>query len=199
MKTPGKSGKVRAPSAPSRSEDTALYQLSRILNDKTDGSLIRRMPFKITQKTTEDVDNGHSKECRVFDVDLHCNTFKIRFRAVYTQANGGACRRNRTRHAAAKREHHRLFFGRRERGVRPHPPNPPWLRACKQWCTYFTCGSFQLRIVVRLRSYVGSLNLPVARRRLRRREPRRRIRDHWDDRWRLRRRRTTSRTRRWNG
>ena len=32
---------------------------------------------------------------------------------------------------AAKRGHHRLFsFGPRKRGVRPHPPNPPWLRAC---------------------------------------------------------------------
>ena len=24
-----------------------------------------------------------------------------------------------------------FFFGPRKRGVRPHPPNPPWLRACK--------------------------------------------------------------------
>ena len=25
---------------------------------------------------------------------------------------------------------HFFFFGPRKRGVRPHPPNPPWLRAC---------------------------------------------------------------------
>ena len=52
----------------------ALYQLSQILNYKTDGSLVnfRRMTFQSTQKTTEDVDNGLSKECRSFDVDLHC-------------------------------------------------------------------------------------------------------------------------------
>ena len=33
-------------------------------------------------------------------------------------------------HAAAKRGHRLFFFGPRKRGVRPHPPNPPWLRAC---------------------------------------------------------------------
>ena len=86
------------------------------------------------KKTTEDVDNGHSKECRSFAVDLHCNTFKILFWVVYTQACGDACRRDsHPAHAAAKRGHHRLvffFFGPRKRGVRPHPPNPPWLRAC---------------------------------------------------------------------
>ena len=59
----------------------------------------RRMPFQSTQKSIEDVDNGHLKECRAFDVDLHCNTFKIniRFRTVFSQAYGGACRRDRTR------------------------------------------------------------------------------------------------------
>ena len=97
---------------------------------KTDGSLVnfRRMPFQSMQKTTEDVENGHLKECQAFDVDLHCNTFKIRFRAVYTQAYGGACRRDRTRKThGCQRGHYRLFFwggGPRKRGVRPHPPNP---------------------------------------------------------------------------
>ena len=100
----------------------ALYQLRQILNYKTDGSLVnfRHMTFQSTNKTTEDVDNGHSKECQSFDVDLHCNIFKIRFRAVYTQAYGGACSlqaRSHPEHAAAKRGHHRLFFfGPRKRG-----------------------------------------------------------------------------------
>ena len=116
MKNPGKSR--LEPTTPSRSENIALYQLSQILNrtlqnrwfigfimttqqERTcsDGSLVnfRRMPFQSTQKSTEDVDNGHLKECRAFDVDLHCNTFKIRFRPVFSQAYGGACRRDRTR------------------------------------------------------------------------------------------------------
>ena len=65
-----------------------------------------------------------------FDVDLHCNTFKFRFWAVYTQAYGGTGA-IAPEYAAAKRGHHRFFFvGPRKRGVRPHPPNPPWLRAC---------------------------------------------------------------------
>ena len=75
--------------------------------------------------------NGHSKECRSFDVDLHCNTFKIRFWAVYTQAFGGAGA-IAPEHAAAKLGHHPFFFVREKGGgggVRPHPPNPPWLRA----------------------------------------------------------------------
>ena len=74
----------------------ALYRLSQILNCKTDGSLVnfRRKPFQATQKTTEDVDNGHSKDCRWFDVDLLCNTFEFKIRfcqfwTVYTQAYGG--------------------------------------------------------------------------------------------------------------
>ena len=120
----------------------ALYQLSQILNYKTDGSLVnfRRMTFQSTQKTTEDVDNGHSKECRSFDVDLHCYTFKIRFRAVYTMVYASLRRCMQTRshpeHAAAKRGHHRLFlFGPGKRGVRPHPPNPPLLRARVTGCT----------------------------------------------------------------
>ena len=69
----------------------------------------RRKPFQSTQKTTEDVDDGHSKECRSFDVYLHCNTFKIRFWTVYTQAYGGRGA-IAPEHAAAKRGHHRFFF-----------------------------------------------------------------------------------------
>ena len=98
MKNPGKSG--LEPTAPSRSEDIALYQLSQILNYKTDASLVkfRRMPFQLTQKTTEDVDNGHSKECRALDVDLqrqHFQLSKIRqgssqeFVKEYTEGNCG--------------------------------------------------------------------------------------------------------------
>ena len=77
---------------------------------------------------SEDVDNGHSKECRSFDVDLH---FQDSVLGHDTQANGcaGAIA---SEHAAAKRGHHRFFFGPRKRGVRPHPPNPPWLRAWRE-------------------------------------------------------------------
>ena len=101
----------------------ALYQLKQILDYKTDGSLVnfRRMTLQSTQKTTEDVDNGHSKECRSFDVciDLHCNTFKIRF---------GPCihvRRPTTVHEGAMapgtrscqtRTPSTFFFGPRKRG-----------------------------------------------------------------------------------
>ena len=101
---------------------------------KTDGSLVnfRRMSFQSTQNTTEDVDNGHLKEYRAFDVDLHCNTFKIRCRTVFSQAYGGACRRDRTRKTQLpKADTIDFFLGPRKRGVRPHPPNPPWLRACQ--------------------------------------------------------------------
>ena len=85
----------------------------------------RRKPFQSTQKTTQDVDNGHSKECRSFDVHPHCNTvntFKIRLRR---------CRRDRTGTRSCQTRTPSIFFfvGPRKRGVRPHPPNPPWLRA----------------------------------------------------------------------
>ena len=86
----------------------------------------RRKPFQINTETTEDVDKGHSKECRSFDVDLRCNTFKIPFWAVYTQAYGGAGTWTRS---CQTRTPSIFFFGPRKRGVRPHPPNPPWLRA----------------------------------------------------------------------
>ena len=63
----------------------AHYRLRQVLNYNTDGSLVnfRRKPFQSTQKTTEDVDNGHLKECRSFDVDLHCNTFFFIFFHFY--------------------------------------------------------------------------------------------------------------------
>ena len=46
---------------------------------------------------------------------------------MYTQANGGTGA-IAPEHAAAGSIF--FFFGPRKRGVRPHPPNPPWLRAC---------------------------------------------------------------------
>ena len=103
------------------------YQLSQIFNYKTDGSFVnfRRMTFQSTQKTTEDVVNGHSKECRSFDVDLHCYTFKIRFRAVYTQAPTAGHARSHPEHAAAKRGHHRLFFLSEKKGGSSAPSEPP--------------------------------------------------------------------------
>ena len=105
-----------------------LYRLSQILNYKTDGSLVnfRRKPFQSTQKTT---DKWTFEGMPIFDVDLHCNTFKIRFWAVDTQAYGGAGA-IAPEHAAAKRGQHPFFFLVQKKGVRPHPPNPPWLRAC---------------------------------------------------------------------
>ena len=59
--------------------------------------------------------------------------------------------RSHPEHAAAERGHHRLFFfGLRKRGVRPHPPNPPWLRA---WTRH--------RNLTRLVSYVLLTSLMV--------------------------------------
>ena len=74
----------------------------------------------------EGVINGHSKECRSFDVDLHCNTFnfKIRFWAVYTQAYGGAGAIAPER-AAAKRGHHPFFFWSEKKGGSSAPSEPP--------------------------------------------------------------------------
>ena len=45
---------------------------------------------------------------RSFDVDLHCNTFKIRFRAAGLRRCMQA--RSHPEHAAAKRGHHRFLF-----------------------------------------------------------------------------------------
>ena len=59
-----------------------------------------------------------------FDVDQHCNTFKFRFWAVYTQANGGTGA-IAPEYAAAKRGHHRFFFLVREKGGSSAPSEPP--------------------------------------------------------------------------
>ena len=81
-----------------------------------------------------------------FDVDLHCNTFKFRFWAVYTQAYGGTGA-IAPEYAAAKLNADTIdffFVGPRKRGVRPHPPNPPWLRAWKvTMMTTFLGGDLQ--------------------------------------------------------
>ena len=81
MKNPGLEVRARTNGTYLADRKIALYRLSQILNYKTDGSLVNfmRKHFQSTQKTTEDVDNGHLKECRLFDVDLHGNTFKIWF------------------------------------------------------------------------------------------------------------------------
>ena len=115
------------------------------LGPRTNGSLVnfRRKPFQSMQKTTEDVDNGHSKEWQSFDVDLQCNTFKIRFChfwTVYTQANGGAGA-IAPEHAAAID----FFFWSEKKGVRPHPPNPPWLRAWQRAHKYYSLTKNQKR------------------------------------------------------
>ena len=149
MKNPGKSR--LEPTTPGRSENIALYQLSQILNrtlqnrwfigfimttqqERTcsDGSLVkfRRMPFQSTQKSTEDVENGHLKECRAFDVDLHCNTFKIRFRPVFSQAYGGACRRDRTRKTQLPNADTIDFFFRSEKKGGSSAPSEPPLATC---------------------------------------------------------------------
>ena len=101
------------------------------------------MPFQSMQKTTGDVDNGHLKECRAFDVDLldvdlHCNTFKIRFRAVYTQAYGGACRRDRTRktHSCQTRTPSTFVFGQEKGGfVRTLRTPLGYVPDKKQYCS----------------------------------------------------------------
>ena len=116
------------PTAPiaSRSEDCALStQPNPQLQNRWFIGEFRRKPFQSTQKTAEDVDSGHSKECRSFDVDLHCNTF------IVSRFGSGPCTGAiAPEHAAAKRGHHWFFFWSEKKGVRPHPPNPPWLRAC---------------------------------------------------------------------
>ena len=44
------------------------------------------------------------------------------------------CRRDRTwTRSCQTRTPSIFFFGPRKRGVRPHPPNPPWLRAWLSW------------------------------------------------------------------
>ena len=118
---------------------------------------------------TEDVDNGHLKECREFDilVDLHCNTFKIRFRAVYTQAYGGACRRDRTRktHGCQTRTPSTFFFWSEKKGGSSAPSEPP-LATClhterrRRMCTvltiflgfyllsYLVCYNVKLHVIV---------------------------------------------------
>ena len=82
------------------------------------------------KKTKWDVDNGHSKECRSFAVDLHvhCNTFKIRFWVVYklTQAYGDACRRDRTRNTQPPNaDTIDFFFWSEKKGGSSAPSEPP--------------------------------------------------------------------------
>ena len=79
------------------------------------------------KKTKWDVDNRHSKECRSFAVDLHCNTFKIRFWVVYTQANGDACRRDRTRNTQPPNADtiDFFFFWSEKKGVSSAPSELP--------------------------------------------------------------------------
>ena len=108
------------PTAPKLADrKIALYRLSQILNYKTDGSLVnfRRKSFQSTQKTTEEVDNGHSKpECRSFDVDLHCYTFISRFGSGLDCTAYGGTGAIAPEHAAAKRGHYRFFFWSEKKG-----------------------------------------------------------------------------------
>ena len=132
MKKTGKSGLEQT--APSRLEDIALYQLSQILNYKTDGSFVdfRRMPFQSTQKTTWMLIMDIRRNAERLTKINSGNTFKIRFRAVYTQAYGDACRRNRTRNTQLPKANTIEFFSWSEKkggGFVRTLPNPPWLRA----------------------------------------------------------------------
>ena len=91
------------------------------------------MDFQSTQKTTEDVDNGNSKECRSFDLDLHCNTFKIRFWTAGLR--GGACRRDRTRNTQLPNaDTSDFFFWSDKKGGSSAPSEPP-LATCLAWFT----------------------------------------------------------------
>ena len=125
----------------------ALYPLSQILNLKTDSSLVnfRRMPFQSTQKTTEDVDNGHSKECRSFNVVLHWNTFKIR---RPTAVHAGVIAHE---HAAAKRGH-RLFFLVREKGGFVRTPRTPLGYVPGNCFSFFSCKDDSDRLMKRASS-----------------------------------------------
>ena len=139
MKNPGKFR--LEPTAPSRSEDIVLYQLTQILNRTQQNrwfigefSLIlgaclsnqRRKPQRML------IMDNCMKECRAFDVDLHCNTFKIRFRTVFSQAYGGACRRDRTRKTQLpKADTDFFFFWPEKKGGSSAPSEPP-LATCLQ-------------------------------------------------------------------
>ena len=62
----------------------------------------------------------------VIDLSGNLNTFKIRFRAVYTQAYGGACRRNRTRNTQLPNANTiDIFFWSEKKGGSSAPSEPP--------------------------------------------------------------------------
>ena len=111
LKNPGKSG--FEPTAPTRSEDCALLTQPKpqLQNRWFIGC---RWISNQRRKPQRNVDNGNSKECRSFDLDLHCNTFKIRFGPrIRRPARRCMQARLHTEHASAKRGHQRLFFGPR--------------------------------------------------------------------------------------
>ena len=130
MKNPGKSG--LEPTAPSRSEDIALYQLSQILNYKTDGSLVHAFPINAENR------RGCSKECRAFDVDLQRQHFQDSVPGrVYAGLRVRGCMQAQSHpeHAAAKREHHRLFFWSEKKGGSSAPSEPPLAKGLLRCCS----------------------------------------------------------------
>ena len=99
---------------------------------KTDGSLVnfRRKPFQSTQKTTDK-----------WTIEGMPIRLTLIYSATLSRFGSGPCIRRPT--AVQARSHLNtscqawtpsIFFLVREKkgggGVRPHPPNPPWLRAC---------------------------------------------------------------------
>ena len=126
MKNPGKSG--LEPTAPSRSEDIALHQLSQILNHKTDGSLVnfRRMPFQ------------SRKPLRMLIMDIRRNADRLtlihtatlsRFGSgpwAYVCIYGYACRRDRTQNTQLPNpDTIDFFFWSEKKGGSSAPSEPP--------------------------------------------------------------------------
>ena len=128
------------PTAPKLADrKIALYRLSQILNYGTDGSLVnfRRKNFQSTQKTREDVDNEHSKECRSFDVDLPGRTL--------SRFGSGPCIRRPT--AVQERSHLNtqlpnadtidFFFWSEKEGGSSAPSEPPLATCLTDRSTFF--------------------------------------------------------------
>ena len=101
----------------------------------------RRKPFQSTQKTTEDVDNGHSKNAD--RLTLICTATLSRF-------SSGPCTRRPTAVQARSHPNTQLpiadtidfFLGPRKRGVRPHPPNPLGYVVCSEFSASHFSGAW---------------------------------------------------------
>ena len=109
----------------------ALYQLSQILNYKTDGSLVNLLGAYLS--------NQRRKPHRMLTFEgmpivwrtSSCTLQHFQDSQAYVMHAGTVARE----HTAAKRGH-RLFFWSEKKGVRPHPPNPLGYVPVK-WSSYW--------------------------------------------------------------